>query len=661
MRLAHTGVVPRYGHTRGILLGDSMITCPHCHEQLNENAQFCGNCGQSLASQTPQNVKDAFVGKCIDKKYYVRERIAAGGMGEVYLAIQKPACQEVAIKKLHEEYYRDKVAVERFMNEAHSYARITHPNAVKLYDLLNIHGQICIVMEFVHGKTLTAYIESGYLFSTRQIIDISLQIADALATVHQAGIIHRDLKTENIMLMETVPGRFSVKILDFGIAKIKGQRPNQTTKEGILVGTPEFMSPEQCYGQDIDYRSDIYSFGILLFVMVCCKLPFTADTAIGLLQKQVSEPTPPCSRPDHTEVPQGLEAIIRKCMEKIPDQRYQSFADVITDLEYMQEHRETSIAIPLNAIDPTTPNDSRDNARDNARDITLDNARDIAVAPPHSDDFQFSLEGERCVTLDDFSLSDEPIKVERDELDVSDDENDDHYSLGDISEIDEERAITHHNTPQKSHHGVLLFLLFLLLILGAGLFILHQNGQIDFEKLGIPIPNAIKSEITETPTPQPAPDTPQPEAATDPVAHSATQPSVPNPTPQAVEPNPVPPCSLVTHAMLEQSVAAVMLDRSESQLNAAKWKDANLMFDRVRERKNNLTPEQITRLNGLTQAYATYQSTLQQAEKAAKRENCSAISSLVTTLPENAIGVRAQIEKIARKCLKDLESPPDAL
>ena len=131
------------------------------------------------------------------------------------------------------------------MDEARSYGKITHPNAVKLHDLLNVKGQICIVMEFVAGKTLTQYIESGYVFSLRQIVDISLQIADALGTVHRAGIIHRDLKTENIMLMETVPGRFSVKILDFGIAKMLDKPVDRKTKDGLIVGTPEFMSPEQ--------------------------------------------------------------------------------------------------------------------------------------------------------------------------------------------------------------------------------------------------------------------------------------------------------------------------------------------------------------------------------------------------------------------------------
>lgn len=321
-----------------------MPECPKCHCEVSEKALFCGNCAAPLSADV-----DNFLGKCIDGKYYIQEKIASGGMGDVYLARQKGVGQEVAIKKLKREYYQDRVIVERFINEARLYGRVTHPNAVKLHDLLNVNGQICIIMEYVHGKTLTQYVESGYVFSARQIIDIGLQIADALATMHQAKIIHRDLKTENIMLMETVSGRFSVKILDFGIAKFKDGRSNAMTQEGVIVGTPEFMSPEQCYGTPVDHRADIYSFGILMYVIICGRLPFEAGSALALLQKQVSEPLPGLVRPDGGAVLSGLEGIVRKCAMKSPDERYQSFVEVISDLTCVQEGRETSL--DLAAVD----------------------------------------------------------------------------------------------------------------------------------------------------------------------------------------------------------------------------------------------------------------------------------------------------------------------
>ena len=299
-----------------------MIECPKCKHLVADDAKFCGNCAAPIHPEVIQSEAvvpqaeevDPFVGKCIDNKYYITERIASGGMGVVYLAMQKGVGQEVAIKKLHSMYYQNPTIVERFINEARSYGKISHPNAVKLHDLLNVNGQICIVMEYVKGRTLTQFLQSGYLFSIRQIIDISLQLADALGTVNQAGIIHRDLKTENVMLLETVPGRFSVKILDFGIAKFLDKPPQQSTEAGLIVGTPEFMAPEQCYGHPVDNRVDIYAFGVLMYAMICGKLPFTAESQMAVMQMQISAPVPTMVRPDKSEVHPGLEAIVLKVL-----------------------------------------------------------------------------------------------------------------------------------------------------------------------------------------------------------------------------------------------------------------------------------------------------------------------------------------------------------
>ena len=286
---------------------------------------------------------DSFIGKCIDNKYNIKELIASGGMGEVYLAHQKGAEQIVAVKTLKREYHQDRVVVERFINEARLYGRVTHPNIVKLHDILNVSGRLCIIMEYVAGKTLSHYLASDYVFSTRQIIDIAIQIADALATLHKVGIIHRDLKTDNIMLIETVSGRFSVKILDFGIAKFKDSRSKSVTQPGVIVGTPEFMSPEQCLAQPIDLRTDIYSFGILLYCIICGRLPFEAPSALAMLHKQTTEPLPKLKRPDSSSVPTGLVGIVRKCTQKVPDARYQTFVEVIADLTCLQEGRKTSV------------------------------------------------------------------------------------------------------------------------------------------------------------------------------------------------------------------------------------------------------------------------------------------------------------------------------
>ena len=145
---------------------------------------------------------NSFVGKCLDNRYDIIKLIASGGMGDVYLARQRGVGLDVAVKKLHDAFYKDPEVVAQFVEEARLYARITHPNAVKLHDLLNVKGQICIIMEYVHGQTLTSFIDSGFIFSIRQILDIGLQLADALGAVHNAGVIHRDLKSQNVMLLK---------------------------------------------------------------------------------------------------------------------------------------------------------------------------------------------------------------------------------------------------------------------------------------------------------------------------------------------------------------------------------------------------------------------------------------------------------------------------
>ncbi len=282
--------------------------------------------------------KETFVGKCIDNRYDIISHLASGGMSEIYLASQRGIGQQVILKKLHPHLYQDQNAVQRFIDEARTYATITHPNAVKMYDLLNVNGQICLVMEYVAGKTLTSYLDSGYVFSVRQIIDIAMQLADAIGTVHNAGIIHRDLKSQNIMLMETVGNRFSVKILDFGIAKIKNN--TNLTQEGAIVGSPKYMSPEQgCGRKDIDKRTDIYSFGVLLYEMTCGHLPFDGESSLVILHQQIYADVPFIERPDNTNIPPELTNLILKCLKKNADERYSSFDEIVCELTDIQEGR----------------------------------------------------------------------------------------------------------------------------------------------------------------------------------------------------------------------------------------------------------------------------------------------------------------------------------
>ncbi len=306
---------------------------------------------------TPANLCDFFnlVGKCIGDKYYVERKLATGAMGTVYLAHQKGMGPDVAVKMLHEQYYTDPKVIQRFKDEARIYSKLSHPNIVTLHDVLSLESpdgsnRLCIIMEYLRGKTLSQYLATYYRFSSRQIIEIGLQIADALSAAHKENIIHRDLKAQNIMLQSSVNDRFSVKVLDFGIAKIPDKPKEMQTQNGKIIGTPEYMSPEQCRGIDIDHRTDIYAFGILMYQMICGKLPFTAESKMDVMYKQINEPAPPMSSSDGTEVPYALEAVVLKCLQKQPEERYQTFAQVVEDLTHLQEGEETRYAQPQKRV-----------------------------------------------------------------------------------------------------------------------------------------------------------------------------------------------------------------------------------------------------------------------------------------------------------------------
>ena len=668
-----------------------MIKCPNCHQECVDDAHFCGNCASPLkpgdvpvlaASDVEKlsTPEDDFVGKCIDNKYYIEKKLAAGGMGVVYLARQKGVGQEVAIKKLHAGLYSDKTIVERFIDEARSYGRITHPNAVKLHDLLNVNGQICIIMEFVHGKTLTQYIEERYPFTMRQIIDISLQIADALGTVHQAGIIHRDLKTENIMLMETVSGRFSVKILDFGIAKMMDKPAGRTTQEGVLVGTPEFMSPEQCYGNAVDHRADIYSYGILMYVMVCGKLPFIADRALALLQQQVNSPVPPMIQPDGSEVPAGVQAIVLKCMEKDPNHRYQCFADVITDLTCCQEGRETSIAVikPILA-DPNAQKgeQSSDLEGSCASDTVIETEKApefnpqgleaVSLPPRHSAEFAVYLNDERDIkfSLDDGEMT---LSDEDDKSLASSESDDDHegFSLGDIQGIDCSLSELEpvHDRGEKSGAIALTIAIVVVVILICFVF-MTKTGKLDLSAHGITLPAFLlpEQEIAYVPqafAPQHGiiPDE-TPEAMPEPEAE--TVPEVAQPESAAPQIEPVAPSEAVTRQVLESGVQRALFPGIQAKLQAGDIKSAQSLLSFLTDQKVSMQPSELTQYETLMEQSQQLDEIYTSAQSAAAKENCDVVNRLIDRIPEDAEGMRAEIQKMAKKCYAKLSAPPSTL
>lgn len=278
---------------------------------------------------------ESMIGQVVAGKYRIERKIGQGGMGEVFLALNDELGQRVAIKFLNRKLAHDEGLVARFLNEARSYCRVNHPNAVTLLE----YGQhtdhtLYIITEFVEGKNLGETLKEAGTFSTAQVVQVGMQLCEVLATAHAQGVIHRDLKPDNVMMMPVARGRLAVKVLDFGIAKMVDDDDAPTTETGSVFGTPEFMSPEQARGDGADPRSDIYALGIILFFMVTGKLPFRGKNKLAVLNKQLNDPPPrPSELRPEAEISPRLEAVIMKCLNKSPDARYATAEDLHEALE----------------------------------------------------------------------------------------------------------------------------------------------------------------------------------------------------------------------------------------------------------------------------------------------------------------------------------------
>jgi serine/threonine-protein kinase len=249
-------------------------------------------------------------------KYRVLERLGRGGMGIVYKALDETLDREVAIKVLNPDV-DDAELLKRFRGEAISLARLNHPGIATIYELHRHGDDLLMVMEYVRGETLQTLSERLGPLEPPQAAHICVQILDALAHAHRAGIVHRDLKPANVMVTDIGV----VKIMDFGIARMLGGE--HFTHAGYMMGTPAYMAPEQVLGHEIDGRADLYSVGVLFYRLLTRELPFQADTAIAMAQKQVAEaPTP--LRTFRPNLPPWCEAIIARSLSKGPDDRFQS-------------------------------------------------------------------------------------------------------------------------------------------------------------------------------------------------------------------------------------------------------------------------------------------------------------------------------------------------
>ncbi len=311
-----------------------MKTCPVCSEVYDDSTKFCPRDGSTLRAQSPTA---DLVGQVVADRYHIIKKLGEGGMGAVYLGEHVKMGRKSAIKVMNPGMAADPDAISRFNREAANASRISHPNVCQIYDFGETpDGTIYLAMEFIEGTSLTDLIEHEGALPARRAAGILRQAADALAAAHELGIVHRDLKPDNIMIVRGKDGSDVVKVVDFGIAKaVAGDDAGQkVTKTGLVVGTPEYMSPEQLSGDKLDGRSDIYSLGLVYYRMLTGVLPFQADSAQETMIKRLTdEPMPlAAARPD-LAFPPELQPVLDQALARLPSERYASAARFGRDAE----------------------------------------------------------------------------------------------------------------------------------------------------------------------------------------------------------------------------------------------------------------------------------------------------------------------------------------
>ncbi len=315
------------------------MKCPKCQQDNSETTKFCGECGTPLTPQA--EAKPAFTktletqqeelasGTVFANRYQVIEELGKGGMGKVYRVLDRKLNEEVALKLIKPEISSDKKTLERFKNELKLARKVSQKNVGRMFDIGEESGTHYITMEYVPGEDLKSFIMRVGQIPIAKSISIAKQLCEGLAEAHGIGIVHRDLKPSNIMIDK----QGNARIMDFGIARsLEGKA---LTGAGVIIGTPEYMSPEQVEGKETDQRSDTYSLGVILFEMLTGRLPFEGDTPLSIAVQHRSD-TPKDPRSINSQIPEALSTAILKCLEKEKERRYQSAAELRSDLENIE-------------------------------------------------------------------------------------------------------------------------------------------------------------------------------------------------------------------------------------------------------------------------------------------------------------------------------------
>jgi serine/threonine-protein kinase len=273
------------------------------------------------------------IGRVIADRYLILARLGEGGMGRVYAAEHVKMNRQCAIKVMNPSLMNDGESATRFAREASNAARILHPNVAAVFDFGESDKTVYLVMEYVDGEPLSELLAREGALAPRRAIDIARQIADGLSAAHELGLIHRDLKPDNVIVTRKRDGREIAKVVDFGIAKAVSDSPQDAlTRSGLVIGTPEFMSPEQLLGDPVDARTDIYSLGCMLFQMLSGTKPFDADSREQMIRRRLHEP-PPHVRDIVPSVPKRIDTLIAHMLARSTNERLASAAQVSASLD----------------------------------------------------------------------------------------------------------------------------------------------------------------------------------------------------------------------------------------------------------------------------------------------------------------------------------------
>jgi serine/threonine-protein kinase len=330
------------------------MLCPSCNAENIQGARFCAKCGSILESEGPPPEEDPLIGTTVGGRYTIERMLGEGGMGRVYEAVRHIAGvkQRVAIKTLHPHLSADAQIVARFHRECGTVAQLRHPNTIKVEDFgQTADGTLYIAMEFVDGRTVSDHIEKQGPMTADRVEHILEQVCGSLAEAHKQGVVHRDLKPENVVLMDVGDDVDFVKVLDFGIAarkdSVDAAKEAKLTQQGMVLGTPPYMSPEQFMGKELDSRSDIYSLGVMTYEMLTAKLPFSANTPWEWATcHMTAQPSPFEDSPTMTDIPGKMKTAIFRALSKKPDDRQSTVREFYEELSSGGGRLKTGVMSP---------------------------------------------------------------------------------------------------------------------------------------------------------------------------------------------------------------------------------------------------------------------------------------------------------------------------